>query len=289
MRPSTAGQERIEYRKALDVPGLELMRVAHSAPRMWRFFHETYTICCLHRGRPADYVYRRGIHQFEAGGVALMEPGETHYNTKTTSQGTFTVLWIQPSVMQEVAKELGVAVPNPHLKVATLFDQELFHAASSVDECQIAAFTPLERGARFARLVRLVLERCAELSPPRHSASVGSAAVRRARDFLCDHLDDPVTLDDLVTASGAGSRFHLVRSFTAHLGMPPHLYQIHQRVTRARALLAAGLRPAEVAANLGFADQSHFTRHFRRISGITPGAYARAVAAPSPHASAPGR
>jgi AraC-like DNA-binding protein len=72
------------------------------------------------------------------------------------------------------------------------------------------------------------------------------------------------------------SRFHLARGFAREFGLPPHAYQIALRVERARALLARGLRAVDVAAAVGFADQSHFARHFTRAVGVTPGRYARA-------------
>jgi len=57
--------------------------------------------------------------------------------------------------------------------------------------------------------------------------------------------------------------------------MPPHAYQVRIRVEAARRMLLSGFAIATVAAELGFADQSHFTRHFRRVMGITPAQYVR--------------
>jgi len=96
----------------------------------------------------------------------------------------------------------------------------------------------------------------------------------RARDFIRGHYKDSISLDDLATVSGL-SRFHLAHSFVAAFGLPPHSFQIHVRVEKARSLLAAGISPALVAADTGFADQSHLIRHFRRINGITPKQYSR--------------
>ena len=96
----------------------------------------------------------------------------------------------------------------------------------------------------------------------------------RARCYLIDHYNQSVTLDDLSSASGI-SKFHLLRAFTRYWGMPPHSFQVHVRVERARGLLRRGLLPVEAAMVVGFADQSHLTRHFKRIWGITPGAYGR--------------
>jgi AraC-like DNA-binding protein len=85
----------------------------------------------------------------------------------------------------------------------------------------------------------------------------------------------PFRRDELSAIAGL-SPFHLVRSFTRRFGLPPHAYQIHVRVERARALLTTGMPPVQVASSVGFADQSHFTRHFRRINNVTPANYARA-------------
>ena len=67
--------------------------------------------------------------------------------------------------------------------------------------------------------------------------------------------------------------------------MPPHAYQTHRRVERARALLAAGETLSATAWLTGFADQSHLTRHFRRAVGVTPGAYRAAVSPPAARAT----
>ncbi|CAA9481240.1 MAG: Transcriptional regulator, AraC family [uncultured Rubrobacteraceae bacterium] len=56
--------------------------------------------------------------------------------------------------------------------------------------------------------------------------------------------------------------------------MPPHAYQTQARLDRARSLLLRGWPPARVARETGFADQSHLTRRFKRLVGVTPGRYA---------------
>ena len=94
----------------------------------------------------------------------------------------------------------------------------------------------------------------------------------RVREYLWQHSSTHVTLDELSALSGL-SRYHLVRSFAKMFGVPPHAYQVRVQVGKACALLASGHPPAIVAAETGFADQSHFIRHFRQIFGVTPGQY----------------
>jgi AraC-like DNA-binding protein len=57
--------------------------------------------------------------------------------------------------------------------------------------------------------------------------------------------------------------------------LTPHAYLDQLRVRHARELLRNGIAPADVALRTGYADQSHLTRHFRRLVGVTPGQYAR--------------
>jgi AraC-like DNA-binding protein len=101
-------------------------------------------------------------------------------------------------------------------------------------------------------------------------------ALRRACELLGDDLARNVTLTEVAAAAGA-SRHRLTRLFRAAYGLPPHRFQLAQRVRAARRLLERGVTPGEVAQQTGFFDQSHLHRHFTRTLGMTPGAYAAAL------------
>ena len=85
-------------------------------------------------------------------------------------------------------------------------------------------------------------------------------------------VTEPVRLLELAAHCGV-SPFRLIRSFHRELGMPPHAWLTQLRANRARALLQNGEPPTSVAYQCGFSDQSHLTRIFRGIFGMTPGAY----------------
>jgi AraC-like DNA-binding protein len=133
----------------------------------------------------------------------------------------------------------------------------------------------------------MVLQAVAGLAPHLRGASVAvpagrrergeHAAVRRARVHLQHRWDEPVSLAELAGVAGL-SRFELIRRFREQNGLTPHAFQRDLRIDRARAMLGDGVPAAAVAAACGFADQPHLTRVFKRLVGVTPGAYARATA-----------
>lgn len=127
------------------------------------------------------------------------------------------------------------------------------------------------------------------------TGGIGSASVSRkdrgVAGQLRELLDARVQPGISLTEAGRllhSHPTHLVRAFSREFGMPPHLYLTGRRVELARRHLLAGLPPAEVAVLAGFYDQSHLTRHFRRMLGVSPARYARIdPEAPSPQSPSP--
>lgn len=102
-------------------------------------------------------------------------------------------------------------------------------------------------------------------------------AARRAKVLLESEDGAQCSLPELAQACGV-DLYALHRAFTRAEGLPPHAYQTHLRLRRAKALLRAGASPTEAALEAGFCDQSHLNRHFARLVGLTPAQYAKAHA-----------
>lgn len=103
-----------------------------------------------------------------------------------------------------------------------------------------------------------------------HRGGLSPSAARRVQHYLERHASENVPLPGLAALAGL-SVHHFVRAFKQTFGMPPHRYLLQLRVERARNLLVRTNLPlSEIALKLGFADHSHFTRHFRRLAGIAP-------------------
>lgn len=109
----------------------------------------------------------------------------------------------------------------------------------------------------------------------RPSAAIPGAYSPRIRDVVA-HIEanyrTPIPLRHLAAIAKVGV-VRLVTSFRLEVGTPPHRYQCDLRVRAAQDLLRQGMSPAAAALEAGFFDQSHLTRHFKRVCGSTPGRY----------------
>jgi AraC-like DNA-binding protein len=118
------------------------------------------------------------------------------------------------------------------------------------------------------------LLRAGLVAAPELDAGLDARAVDRARGLLTSRIADPPSLQELAEAVGA-NRFVLLRAFRRAVGVPPHAFVLRLRVERARMRLARGADISQTALELGFADQSHLSRVFKQVVGMSPGAYRR--------------
>jgi AraC-like DNA-binding protein len=127
-------------------------------------------------------------------------------------------------------------------------------------------------------LVASIVEELLEDPKPHRAGTGRGCRLERARECLHDGDEGWVDLDTLAREAGL-SRFHLLRAFKQRYGLPPHAYQVRVRIAKALRLLRKRLPAAQVAVECGFTDQSHFTRHFKQVMGVTPGRYAQDLSA----------
>ncbi len=99
-----------------------------------------------------------------------------------------------------------------------------------------------------------------------------SPAVRAAVEHIGHHHERRIRLVDLAVIA-AQTPFQLIRAFRREIGTTPHAYLVRVRVLAGTLRLAAGEPISSIATAVGFVDQAHFTRHFKRIHGTTPRVY----------------
>jgi len=110
----------------------------------------------------------------------------------------------------------------------------------------------------------------AVLEPKRQYGGLPRAKLVRAVEYIQDQLDTDLTVSGIAQAVGM-SRYYFTRLFKESTGQSPHQYVVEARVRRAKELLTTGkFTISEAAHHVGFVDQSHLTRHFKRVFGLPP-------------------
>ncbi len=211
----------------------------------------------------------------EEGQLFVLEPEAVHTGMAAVPEGwAYKVLYVEP--------ELPARVRRARPDRAACCSVGRLQGRCAARWPVSCSCRPGYRAARFGdRSGGPVRDRRAASAPTPWSVGASSAraehaAVRRARQHLCDRWDQRVALADLAVVAGL-SQFELIRCFRADTGLTPHAYQVNLRISRARALRAGEITPAVVAAECGFSDQPHLTRTFKRAVGLSTGRYARSV------------
>lgn len=276
-RPIPSGRERRAFFRPSAVPGTEVL-LAHRSPFPSHIYHERYAVCVCFGFAKRRCAPASGVPPLaESESVWLLQPGEVHVDCSSDRCVNFIVLFIEPALVSKAARTRGLQQPL-RFRTSRTGHASLFAAVYEFCAAMEERAEGQVQRVRFAACLRYVLDFIDGTPPepqPRPLPSGVHGAVARAQDLLRRRFNETVTLDELVNVSGL-SRFHLVRAFGDRVGLTPHAYQIRLRIERAMALLREGLQPGAIASLVGFADQSHLTRHFRRTLRVTPGRYAQA-------------
>lgn len=263
----------IDLRQDADT-GIESVRAHFTGHAYDPHWHDSFLVGVTEQG-VQQFNCRRARHQSTPGQVFVLEPGDLHDGHAPTDDGfTYSTLYLDANWLETELRALFEQAPSGALPSFAA----LLHRDARLAGATARAFTAVHQGE--LRIVRQTalddLLACLtghlrwrqRLDPdPRLPLTA-----QVARDYLHAHLDQDIGLDDLAHVC-ATDRFRLTRAFKAAFGLAPHAYLIQLRLARARRLLSRGETPAAVASLLGFADQSHLGRWFRRAYRLTPADY----------------
>ena len=253
--------------------GIESLRAHFSGHAYDPHDHDDMLIGFTEQG-VQRFQCHRSLHTSVPGRAILIEPGALHDGHAPEAGGfTYAMLYLPQAWVERAARRLelpglaGVEAAFGH----TLVDDRVL--VDAIRRAFVAIHANEGRLARDQTLDRLLLQLGAQLRDASIAGdSAASPAIARVRDLLHERMDGNLGLDELAGLAGI-DRFRLTRLFQRAFGTSPHAYLVRLRLRAARRLLATGRTPAQVAAEVGFADQSHLGRWFRRAYRMTPAAY----------------
>jgi AraC-like DNA-binding protein len=253
------------------LPGAEMLTAEYREHVFAPHWHDAYTVAAMEAGAEA-YSYAGARRVAEAGTVPVIHPGEVHTGSRAIEAGwRYRVLYVPVDFLHQLAAEIaGRQTPLPWFALDPNRDVDLARRVSHAHRLLEAAGDAVEAQTALIDALSTLLTRHARSRPEPASFAIDNPRVAVMKAKLAADLVEPVTLSTLAQEVGL-SAFHAARLFTRATGLPPHAWRNQLRLQRALAPLRAGVSVAEVAAASGFTDQSHFTRHFRRMFGVPPG------------------
>lgn len=254
-----------------DAP-LDLMTARFRRHRYAPHAHEEYAIGVCVEGIE-QINYRGAVHRSGPGAVVVAEPGETHTGGPGIPEGyAYRVFYPSTTLVGE-----DLPGPAPHFPSLIVADPALAAEMVAVHVHLTTGGDAFEGESRLVEVLRALVGRHAVREQARRRTSPDAARVARAvRERLADQLVEPPSLSELAAGIGL-SRYQTLRAFRDVAGLPPYAWLAQHRVARAQELLARGMTPAGAALAVGFADQAHLGRWFRRVLGVTPAGYRSSV------------
>jgi len=210
--------------------------------------------------------------------VLCARPGEVFFSRRVLKPGSANFLAIDASVLHEYLSVHPLPPSKRNLRAFTKMSKLLEEKLRQVFRVVRPGPSALELQTAMAEFASAMVTELLEESG-QGVASIDSDRRVGQRVRECLRFDPSTTLDLSSLARQAGvSRFQALRMFKLRYGLPPHTYQLSVRLALAQKALREGHQIAQVATQYGFFDQSHLTRHFKRLLGVTPAQYARGSA-----------
>ncbi|HDR9497963.1 TPA: AraC family transcriptional regulator [Burkholderia cepacia] len=277
------------------LPDADLVTATYRNHTFAPHWHDAYTIPVILEGAER-FTYRGSGHVAETGTVPVINPGEVHTGSRAADEGwCYRVSYMPVDFIRELTSAIaGRPQDAPWFAPDVIRDADLAarltlahrmmeagseHALPSEAHGQAAdvpatgaprIYDPLAAETAMLDALSTLIVRHADAQPRPAPLASDEPRVDAMRERLAADLTCTVTLDEVAQTAGL-SPFHAARLFTRTNGMPPHAWRNQLRLQRALAPLRAGVPVADVAAASGFVDQSHFTRHFKRMFGVPPG------------------
>lgn len=267
-------RERQEFWRHATFPELGLLKARFREHRYDRHTHETYVIALITDGCERVRVGRQEVLA-PAGSVLVVNPEEWHDGEAGAEAGwAYRTFYPSPALLSAVAAELG-RLQAPLFPQALIEDSELARQLALAHAHSTSPDATAAEASLLSALRRLILQYGADARPERLDHAGSRRRLSLYEGLIEDDLAGPLDLKRLAAAAGV-TRFQVIRDFKKLTGSTPAVFIRDRRLRRANRLIREGASLADAAFAAGFSDQSHLSRSFRAVHGITPGMFRKA-------------
>jgi AraC-like DNA-binding protein len=253
--------------------GASLLNAEYTSHHFAPHYHEELAIGVIQRGKLNVHIGKNERMTLSTGHIVVINPGEIHEGFTDGDAGCFYRMFYLPAPLLGKATGLGDEY-IPHFNMCAIRDlpsaKQLtwLHRNLTTPSISVLAYE-----SHLLEFIDALIRRYAHPGAPTtpQYASI-TGAIRQAKTYLAEHCDQKISLDTLSSHVGL-SPYHFLRIFKETVGMSPHAFLMQMRIDQAKSQLMRGDAIVNVAADLGFHDQSHLTKQFKSLVGVTPQRY----------------
>ena len=252
--------------RSAELPGLELLRAKRASFSYPKHSHNAYSIGVVEAGVSVNNCC--GKKQYSGHkAIILINPDEAHTGYSHSKYSSYRMLYVSEKAMKRVLEDnQDLPIFNENVVYNAKLADNIIDLHQSIEIGSEAIFlqesfssTMLELIARYTAVTELKEKK-------------EHLAVQKVKEYLNEQYSSHIKIDDLAELSGL-NRAYLMRVFRSQVGISIYSYLIQQRIEAAKTILLDNRSSVETALELGFADQSHFIRSFKKLTGGTPHQY----------------
>ncbi len=228
--------------------------------------HSNYVIGIVSGGERVFFINgQRNI--LRKGGVFTVNPDQPHYCEDNGSSY---------SAVSIPVEYINGKIPAPYVNCEAVIkniihDKTLYHELEKLFQLSVLNNSRDDYNKKLDSVIKRLIGKYSSQRLRRNSLE--NARLAGIRDYIREKCHENVSLDELSQAAFC-SRFHFTRLFKQAFGIPPHVYLRQMRLNKALKDLRIGKPITAVALDLGFYDQSHFSKSFKKYAGVNPKSFA---------------
>lgn len=263
-------------------PWIELRQANQSTACYDAHSHDEFSFGLILDGQ-AIYQNKQTTHYISTGDIVTINPVDVHSCNPISATWSYNMLFVEPINLGRIQHDIWGIAPKqyePFLRDVERKDslkQTFIELYSSLHHSTSALHTEtclyqfiedcFEKPEGFENLGGFKKSASKVTKDLKHSPNISLV-----RDKLFDELEKPHQLEDLSSEVGL-TRFQLLKAFKNQYGMPPYAYLMDEKIKRSKTMLKSGHALSDVALALGFSDQAHFQRQFKKKLAVTPKFY----------------
>jgi AraC-like DNA-binding protein len=254
------------FKKSEVLPFVEIRKASLSTACYHAHSHDEFSFGVIDTGI-ADYHNLNQRNRIGQGDTVTINPADIHSCNPMQGDWSYRMLFVEARWIRQLQSELLNINNSDYLPFSAVLQRSLksFQQFGHLFDSLLNEDNPLI-------VETLLIQYLQQFFIDKNPESNDSVHILRVKELISDQLNINHSLDELAKESGL-SRFHLIRSFKQQYGLSPHAYQLDERIKQAKTLLKSGHSLIDTSHLLGFTDQSHLQRNFKKRLAITPKQY----------------